>query len=148
MGRSFVRLEQVIPCNVSCISAFKNKYGQHYYDPKINQEISAWVKHLKMSSFELIAMQKNSEKTSVSINSFIFLLVLYGLFKTLYNLDVLLHYGCWSSKINTNLLSKYRRFRSLQQLIYWLENNITNNLTIKTLEEFKFKVNEDYFKYK
>lgn len=62
-GASFVRLEKVVSCNVSFINAFKSKYGQDC-DPGIDQEISALMKQSKMSSFELVGMQKIQKKQS------------------------------------------------------------------------------------
>lgn len=71
-GASFVRLEKVVCCNVSFISAFKNKYGQDC-DPGIDQEISALMKQSKMSSFELVGMQKiKTEQALVSSFSYNF----------------------------------------------------------------------------
>lgn len=66
-GASFVRMEKVVPCNVSFISAFKNKYGQDC-DPGIDQEISALMKQSKMSSFELVGMQKIKTKQALVKN--------------------------------------------------------------------------------
>lgn len=60
-GGSFVRLEKVIPCNVSFMDALKNKYGQHG-DPGFNQEISALVKQSKMSFFEFVGVNKIQTK--------------------------------------------------------------------------------------
>ncbi|VVC27021.1 Hypothetical protein CINCED_3A022009 [Cinara cedri] len=60
-GASFVRLEKIVPCNVSFMSAFKNKYGQDC-DPGVDQEISIIMKQSKMPFFELVGMQKIQEK--------------------------------------------------------------------------------------
>lgn len=63
-GASFVHVEKVVPCKVSFIDAFKNKYGQDC-DPKIDQEISAIMKQSKMSSFELVGMHKVQKKQAL-----------------------------------------------------------------------------------
>jgi hypothetical protein len=60
-------MEKVVPCNVSFISAFKNKYGQDC-DPGINQEISALMKQSKIPFFELVGMQKIKTKQALVIN--------------------------------------------------------------------------------
>lgn len=75
-GASFVRLEKVVPCNVSFINAFKNKYGQDC-NPGIDQEISEFMKQSKISSFELVGMQKIQKKQSYVQNiKFLFIIAL------------------------------------------------------------------------
>lgn len=61
------------------MSAFKNKYGQDC-DPGIDQEISALMKQSKMSSFELVGMQKIKKKQAYV------LFILYYLFSIIHNL--------------------------------------------------------------
>lgn len=60
-GASFVRLEKVIPNSISFITAFQSKYGQDF-DNNVHQEIIALMKQSKMSSFELVGMQKIQKK--------------------------------------------------------------------------------------
>lgn len=68
-GASFVRLEKIVPCDVSFMNAFKNKYGQDC-DPKVDQEISIIMKQSKMPFFELVGMQKIQEKQALVMNLF------------------------------------------------------------------------------
>lgn len=68
-----MRLEKVVPCNVSFINALKNKYGQDYH-PGIDQEVSAaLMKQFKMSSFELVGMQKVQKKQALVSDFFLYL---------------------------------------------------------------------------
>ncbi|XP_050549145.1 tubulin-specific chaperone E [Daktulosphaira vitifoliae] len=60
-GASFVKVEKVIPCQVTFLQAFKFKYGQNC-DPVINDDICAIRKQSKMSLFEVVGMQKIQEK--------------------------------------------------------------------------------------
>jgi len=51
----------VIPNSISFITAFQSKYGQDF-DNNVHQEIIALMKQSKMSSFELVGMQKIQKK--------------------------------------------------------------------------------------
>lgn len=55
-GSSFVRHENVRSCNVSFISALKNKYGREYCDPNADKKIAAFMNACKVQCIELVGM--------------------------------------------------------------------------------------------